>query len=66
MLDLLVGIAHVADALFWIGRSIKRLFIRVFMPRSPHCQPLEWGDWFMLGIVALIGVLVILLTLTGA
>lgn len=66
MLDLLVGIAHLADALFWIGRSLKRLFFRVFLPRSPRCQPLEWGDWFMLSIVALIVATVIWLTLTGA
>lgn len=66
MLDLLVGIAQVAEALFWIGRSLKRLFFRVFLPRSPRCEPLGWGDWFMLGFVALVVTLVVLLTVTGS
>lgn len=65
MLDLLVGVAHILDAFVWIGSSLKRFFYRVFLPRSPRNQPLEWSDWFMLGCLSLIIVLVIVLSVSG-
>jgi hypothetical protein len=66
LLDLLVGIAHVLDALIWIGHSLRRVFCRAFLPRSHHNKPLELADWLMLGFVALIVMLVISLWVSGA
>jgi hypothetical protein len=65
-LDLLVGIAQLIETAYWIGRSIKRLFLCVFRPRSPQREALEWGDWLMLGFVGLVAVVVLWLMATGA